>query len=287
MRYSFVDIMLCPICESPQKKSLGKRGSRPITELPKKNSQEMISVSVYECLKCKHVYCNPCPDKETLNELYEFASDTYFSHLHESNLNSIEKLIRENTLHNGNLLDIGCGNGRLLELMKDWRCEGIEPIESFAVNAAKYGEIHRNFDSVRRQYDVIALLAVLEHVEDPIQLLKNAYAVANSKALLVIEVPNAHRPDAWLLDLALRLSGRSWTMRTSPLQHPFHLSEFSIKSMRASLESTGWEIEKIWTLPGNLNYPIPNILNRILYFAQKLLSPYGYGLNLTVIARRN
>jgi SAM-dependent methyltransferase len=287
VNYTFVSILWCPICKTTQRKRLGERGTKPIPELQKKSSRELIKVTVYECVKCKHIYCSPCPDNNTLGELYELKSGSYFNHLHESNLDSIQEIILKNTSTVGNLLDIGCGNGRILKLMRDWNCEGLEPTESFALNASVFGKVHRNFDSITSNYDVITLLAVLEHVEDPIELLSNAWKVANPKALLVIEVPNGHRPDAWLLDRLLVLSGRSWTVRTAPLQYPFHLSEFSIKSLQQALKSTGWVVEKIWTLPGNVSYPIPTFLNRILNFTQKVLSPFGYGLNINVIARKS
>jgi 2-polyprenyl-3-methyl-5-hydroxy-6-metoxy-1,4-benzoquinol methylase len=88
-------------------------------------------------------------------------------------------------------------------------------------------------------------MAVLEHVVDPLPVLRKAFAVAKPGALLIIEVPNGHRIDAWILDLMLRISRRPWTVSTTPVQTPFHLSEFSKKSLTLAVESTGWEIERV------------------------------------------
>jgi hypothetical protein len=129
-------------------------------------------------------------------------------------------------------------------------------------------------------------MAVLEHVVDPLALLRNAFRVAEPGALLIIEVPNGHRFDAWILDLVLRISGRPWTVRTAPLQTPFHLSEFSKKSLNLAVQSAGWEVERVWTIRGNMDYPIPRIVNLIFNLTQRLFSRFGLGLNLTMLARK-
>lgn len=164
--------------------------------------------------------------------------------------------------------------------------EGVDPVASFAANASQFGKVYPSLNVVSGTYDAISIMAVLEHVEDPMLVLRKAFAVSKLRSLLVIEVPNGHRFDAWILDLMLRISGRSWTVRTAPLQMPFHLSEFSKKSLTLAVENAGWKVERAWTIRGNMDYPIPRQLNFILNLTQRLGSPFGFGLNLTMLARK-
>lgn len=208
---------------------MGLRGERPIRDLPKLkllSSLEM-TLAIWECLDCHHIYVDPCPSEKLLFELYEKQSSIYFEHLHSADLNSFFELLNENSNAKGNLLDIGCGNGRILEAAVGWIAVGVEPVLTFAARASKFGKVYSSLDEVNDTFDAISIMAVLEHVVDPVSLLRKAFGVAKPGALLIIEVPNGHRFDSWILDRVLRISGRPWTVRTSPLQTPFHLSEFS------------------------------------------------------------
>ena len=194
--------------------------------------------------------------------------------------------MNSNTDAAGSLLDIGCGNGRILEASIGWNSVGVEPVASFAANASQYGKVYSSLIEVTETFEAISIMAVLEHVLDPFIILKQAFALAVPGALLIVEVPNGHRPDASILDLALRISGRPWTVRTAPLQTPFHLAEFSKKSLTLAAQNAGWKVERMWTIRGNIDYPIPGPLNLVFNLIQRLSSPFGWGLNLIMLARK-
>jgi len=285
----FNKIAKCPICSSTNRRKIGLRGDRPIGELPKLKalSTSDLTLTVYDCKDCRHIYVDPCPSEEKLIELYELQSDVYFEHLHSENLTCFLSLLNENTNGHGNLLDIGSGNGRILEAAVGWKSVGVEPVASFAANASKFGKVYSSINDVNGTFDAVAVMAVLEHVVDPCLLLKQAFGLAKPGALLIIEVPNGHRIDAWILDLLLRISGRPWTVRTAPLQTPFHLAEFSKKSLTLAVQNAGWEVERVWTIRGNIGYPIPSLSNLVFNLIQRLSSPFGWGLNLTMLARKS
>ena len=284
----FIQISQCPICASSSRRKIGLRGDRPIIELPKLKalSASDLTLSVWDCKECRHIYVDPCPSEEKLFELYEEQSDVYFEHLHSADLTSFLNLLNGNTSGFGNLLDIGCGNGRILQAAVGWKSVGVEPVASFAANASKFGKVYSSLNDVGGMFDAISIMAVLEHVEDPYLLLNQAFGLAKPGALLIVEVPNGHRIEAWILDFMLRISGRPWTIRTAPLHTPFHLAEFSKKSLSLVVENAGWEVEKIWTIGGKIHYPIPRRLNLLFDLIQRLSSPFGWGLNLTILARK-
>ena len=284
----FVQKSYCPICRTSKRTKLGLRGDRPINELPKTNSlsPDAITVTVWDCKECRHIWVDPCPSEEMLFKLYEEQSEIYFEHLHSADLTDFLGLLNENTSAKGRLLDIGCGNGRILQAAIGWDSVGVEPVASFAANASQYGKVVSSLNEVTGSFEAISIMAVLEHVIDPFMILKQAFALAAPGALLIVEVPNGHRPDASFLDLALRISGRPWSIRTAPLQTPFHLAEFSKKSLTMAAQNAGWEVERTWTIRGNIDYPIPGPINLILNLIQRLGSPFGWGLNLTMLARK-
>lgn len=284
----FIPISECPICSSPNRHKIGLRGDRPIIDLPKLKylTSSDLTLSIWDCKECHHIYVDPCPSEKKLFELYEQQSGVYFEHLHGANLEGFLDLLNKNTISKGNLLDIGCGNGRVLEAAVGWISVGVEPVASFAASASRFGKVYPSLNEVSGTYEAISIVAVLEHVVDPLSLLKKAFGVAKPGALLIIEVPNGHRIDSWILDLILRISGRPWTVRTAPLQTPFHLSEFSKKSLTLAVQSAGWEVEKVWTIKGNIEYPIPSIINFIFNLIQRFGSRFGWGLNLTMLARK-
>lgn len=221
-----------------------------------------------------------------LFKLYEAQSEVYFDHLHSADLTDFLGMLNNNTGAKGRLLDIGCGNGRILQAAIGWNCVGVEPVASFAANASQYGKVFSSLSEVSGTFEAISIMAVLEHVLDPFIILKQAFDLAAPGALLVVEVPNGHRPDAFILDLALRISGRPWTVRTAPLQTPFHLAEFSKKSLTLAAQNAGWKVERVWTIRGNIEYPIPKPINLIFNLLQRLGSTFGWGLNLTMLARK-
>ena len=69
----FIQISQCPICASSSRRKIGLRGDRPIIELPKLKALSAydLTLSVYDCKECRHIYVDPCPNEKKLFELYE------------------------------------------------------------------------------------------------------------------------------------------------------------------------------------------------------------------------
>ena len=82
----------------------------------------------------------------------------------------------------GSLLDIGCGNGRFLTVMRmlGWRVHGIEPDERSAENARRSSgaRIDAELDEglyPPAHFDVITLNHAMEHIADPVTLLARCF----------------------------------------------------------------------------------------------------------------
>ncbi len=97
------------------------------------------------------------------------------------------------------MIDVGCGMGAFLwyfkRLTHGWEVKGLEPTVSVAnVAGQKTGaQIIRTeyaAGSLKEKYDLITLVAVLEHILDPTEMLRSLKNDLENLGLLFIEVPS-------------------------------------------------------------------------------------------------
>lgn len=95
----------------------------------------------------------------------------------------------------GRILDVGCGDGRLFPVLEEFGAvEGIEPDPATrAMNGRSGRRIHhapfRAPLPVAGKFDLILMLDVLEHLDDPIESLNLARSVLAPGGILLITVP--------------------------------------------------------------------------------------------------
>ncbi len=142
----------------------------------------------------------------------------------------------------GQLLDLGCGDGRLLARMKDagWEVVGLEPDHKAAeIAAGKYNfQIHEGsleeaaFDEA--VFDAITMAHVLEHLPDPLATLKESLRILRPGGRLAIVTPNS-------ASLGLRRYGPDWR----GLEPPRHLHLFGPAAIRHAAERAGFAVKLI------------------------------------------
>ena len=95
------------------------------------------------------------------------------------------------------LLDVGCGDGAFLALARTcgWDVVGIDPDPKAAANAAKQGlSVYvggvEYFHGKSEIFDVITLNHVIEHVHDPIGVLKTCFELLKPGGQIWLETPN-------------------------------------------------------------------------------------------------
>lgn len=144
------------------------------------------------------------------------------------------KLLERHT-HGRKLLDIGCGSGFFVKLLKEegWDAKGIDP-SKYAVNYGmkKYGvDIQQaawEWDySSEERFDVITLIGVLEHLEHPFRSLIKINEYLNQGGLILITTLNAGH-----------------YIHLFKFKPPEHLFYFTSPQIRQLLKKAGFKILK-------------------------------------------
>jgi 2-polyprenyl-3-methyl-5-hydroxy-6-metoxy-1,4-benzoquinol methylase len=156
--------------------------------------------------------------------------------------------IRKHIAKRGKLLDIGCGNGRLLYLAKEngFQVKGIEISPSLAESVSNKLAIEVtagdffNYDSSNERFDLIVLRHVLEHLPDPVIALRKIHSLLNEDGYALLEFPNI-RSFNFELKRLFNKAGLS-KKKYKPDYKPGHYNEFSRKSFQYLTFMTGFQI---------------------------------------------
>ncbi|MBI3953639.1 MAG: class I SAM-dependent methyltransferase [Chloroflexi bacterium] len=146
------------------------------------------------------------------------------------------------------VLDVGCGTGEALAYLKDRGFEtvGIEPSAEAAAAAKARGIavysspleklVEQHKSSGAKPFSAVLLLNVLEHVPDPVGLIKLTREVLEPRGgVLCVKVPN----DFSELQLAAgkQLAREPWWIAV-----PDHINYFDFDSMHTLLERLGFRV---------------------------------------------
>ncbi|MBI5145297.1 MAG: class I SAM-dependent methyltransferase [Candidatus Omnitrophica bacterium] len=244
----------CKVCGCNTTKFLGIRGNLEYNDAPLLSSEdEHIVTNIVRCRNCGFVYTNPyivIPEDVTLgfyNEPEKYRASVCEEdplRIFTRNLNIIERV----TGKRGRILDIGSGKGEFLALAKKrgWEAFGVEPAQNFAHYAAdKYNLDIQNVTLEEANFpydyfDVVTLNMVLEHIENPHELLVRIKKVLKNGGLLFIEVPNMDSLLLQAINIYYRLKGKNWSAHLSPLHYPYHCYGYNTSSLKLLCELNGF-----------------------------------------------
>ena len=209
---------------------------------------------VIDCQTCGFAHLWPKPTAQELAEYYsssfyethtpkdwaerEAAEQTYWEIEYADRLAAFSKILGK---PRGNLLDIGCGGGWLLAYAKsrNWQVLGVEPSRVMWERAAREAPVLQGtFPGVDvgslAPFDAVHLKLVLEHVSDPLEVLRAVRDVLRPGGVVAVEVPN----DFNALQLAAKalLQKPAWW-----IVHPVHVNYFGFESLERALHRCGFE----------------------------------------------
>lgn len=229
---------VCSLCKNPF-------NIRLIKDIRKYDT----AYSVYLCRECMVGSTTPTPSPEDLSRLY--SSGNYRSGNGRRFNSFIEYLIYsfrlqrkrkiQKYIKKGDILDIGCGRGLFLDIMRKdgWIVTGMESNKETASHASDvYGIKVITETSINElpdeSFNVITLNHVLEHSHSPAELVNECKRLLRKGGLLVIAVPN-------IFSLQASAGKRVWFH----LDLPYHLHHFSEEGLSMLLSKNSFNILKI------------------------------------------
>jgi 2-polyprenyl-3-methyl-5-hydroxy-6-metoxy-1,4-benzoquinol methylase len=222
------------------------------------------------------VYVNPKESNKILLQGYENVIDTEYLETEKFRKALANRFLRtiERYSKKGSLLDIGCFAGFFLELAKKnrWNTFGIEP-SIWAASIAKkkgikiIGKILTPRIAKKFTFNVITLFDVIEHVDNPKEIIQIAHSLLQKNGVIVIGTPNIDSTFA-------KIMGKNY-----PYLIRMHIILFSPPILKKILEENGFKVIHIENY--SRTYPLYYILTRL----STLISPLK--LLLKLIPLRN
>jgi len=195
-----------------------------------------------KCKDCAFVYTNPIIDKAKLVNFSDGDAYTYIIE-HQTKHTGIDwrwkREIEEITrfIKEGRLLDVGCGNGAFLKVanaagFETWGIEinyaAAKRAEEATGSKVPTGDVEE-IGLPTAYFDVITLLQVLEHLDNPLLVLKRVHSLLKENGLLVVAVPNI---DSFIIKILGR-HHRHYNGKG-------HINYFTARSLKQMIEKAGF-----------------------------------------------
>lgn len=210
---------------------------------------QKFDLAVVRCRRCSLVYTNPRPPLDFIWSRYspEYFEQEYLpawgvhagqvdsEALYQRHLPTLES-VRPYRQTNW-LLDVGAGAGLFLHAAQQdgWQVQGVE----IASAGVEFARSRLGLDVIQAQmtevglpagrYDVVTMQETIEHLLDPLAVLREIQRVLRPGGLVSITTPNFD-------SLARRLIGLQWS-NLSPGEHLFY---FTPRTLSAMLERAGF-----------------------------------------------
>lgn len=196
------------------------------------------------CSVCELVTSVPLPTTDVLLGYYppnyhgyQSPTSSLTRWLVERNLRERAKGYRRLIGPEGVILDVGAADGAhfdVWEQVGNWELMGFEFNEEIARDARTHGReiataTMETYDPKGRMFDLIIMNHLLEHVPDPFDTVRRAYAFLKPGGYIVGEVPSLYSFDRWIF-------GSYW----GGCHWPRHVQQFSPRSITSLFVGAGF-----------------------------------------------
>lgn len=227
-----------------------------------------------KCLNCGFIQCSK---ENNVIHFYEDLVDTEYENTREERKLQEIKILKliQKIKPSGKLLDIGAGSGIMVEsaLEMGYEAEGIEPSRWLQKQAVKRSlPIHLGIfpmERLSKNYDIITLVDVIEHINNPKQLLIDINKHLDESGIFIVITPDVDSL------MAKFLKWKWWHFRVA------HIGYFNKKTLTWIAQDTGFEqvkairpswyfrieylVERAYQyLPKILRIPLPRFFKKIV-----------------------
>jgi SAM-dependent methyltransferase len=200
---------------------------------------------VVQCHECGLCFTNPRPG---LGSIGKFYPSTYVCHRRPDNHGRRRRKKRDPLAqllppHGfARLLDFGCGAGEFLCRMRDlgWNVTGLDVSEEVVGRLRVELQLHAlagtlpHSELVDASFEAVTMWQALEHVHQPLEVLRAAFRLLTPGGKLLVAVPNIDSHSyQWF--------GNDWYA----LDVPRHLTHFSPVTLRLMLQRAGFEVREL------------------------------------------
>lgn len=241
----------CWVCSS-DKLTLKRKGVSAISLKPDDfritDSAYGVTGDIYECGDCGFLFC---PGMGDVLSMYRQMDDPEYEATREERALQAEKLLNsvQRFKPRGQFLDVGAGSGIMVQaaLQRGFQATGVEPSAELVKIAETRGipvlpgilQDHQ----LHRQFDVVSLVDVIEHVEQPVDLLRQSAATLAAGGICLVISPDVN-------SLCARLLGRRWWHYRIA-----HISYFNRKTLTRVVQQAGLEVIQVsrpgWYFPAS------------------------------------
>ena len=217
--------IVCPLCSEPGHLATATEVAQ--VQCHVRRLQEY-SFKVWRCTGCNSLHSGDTADLAFFYSHYPLQNHRLDFHARIGYGNRL-RMLRERGLQPGNrILDYGCGTGVFLEFLRE---KGYRNAFGYDAFVSKYSDP----SILQSRYDVVVSYDVIEHVDDPAQLMRTFTGLLRKGGLLAIGTPNADQ-----------ISLKRDHPAEVELSQPYHRHILSERVLVELAKDHGFDVEHIY-----------------------------------------
>jgi len=203
------------------------------------------SFELWRCPACSSLHARTDVDLDHYYRAYPIFSAELDWKLDVVYGSMLKRLTRAGLRREHRILDYGCGSGALVKYL---RANGYGETAGYDAFAPEF----KDPSVLDARYDCIVSQDVIEHVDDPLGLLRKFDSLVVPGGLVSIGTPDAAAIDLGRADDFIHT-----------LHQPYHRHIFSKVALETAGEALGWKVEQFYSTMFN-NTPVPTMNPRFV-----------------------
>ena len=226
-----------------------------------------VTGDIFLCNSCGFLQCHKLPN---VLKYYEEMEDNNYHKTSAQRSLQMKKILKSIAPYknHGKLLDIGAGSGLLVHeaVTLGFKAKGIEPsiwLQKIAVNNGLnviLGTLPH--PSIKQKFDVITLVDIIEHVSNPVEILKDVYSAMDENGIGLLITPDVNSL------MAKILKWKWWHYRIA------HIGYYNKETIELCLINAGFKIISIsrptWYFSADY------LIKRMMKYLPSFSLPYSY-----------